>query len=43
VVQAPAGGDMTDHQDPAPVPAQRQVSEEAADAVDGLPPALPSG
>jgi hypothetical protein len=42
VVQAPPGGDVTDEQDPLPVPAQRQVGEEAADARCGLPPAFPA-
>ena len=42
VVQAPPGGDVADDQHPLPVPAQRQVTEEAADAPDGLPPALPA-
>ena len=43
VVQAPPGGDVPDDQDPPPVPAQRQVAEEAADAGYGLPPALAGG
>src|SRR5215469_10720958 len=42
MVQAPPGGDVADDQDPFLVPAQRQVTQEAADASDGLPPALPA-
>jgi len=42
MIQAPPGGDVADDQHPLPVPAQRQVTEEAADAPDGLPPALPA-
>ena len=33
---------MADDKDPLPVPAQRQVAEEAADARNGLPPAFPA-
>jgi len=33
---------MTDDQDPLSVPAQWHVTEEAADARDGLPPAFPA-
>jgi hypothetical protein len=41
MVQAPPGGDMTDDEDPPPVPAQGQVTQEPADARNGLPPAFP--
>jgi hypothetical protein len=42
VVQAPPGGDVADDQNPLPVPAQRQVGQEPANAGGGLPPAFPA-
>jgi hypothetical protein len=43
VVQAPSGGDVTDDEDPLPVPPQWQVGQEPADTGDGLPPAFAAG
>jgi hypothetical protein len=43
MVQAPPGDDVPDDQHPLPVPAQRQVAEEAADAPHGLAPASCTG
>src|SRR6266581_4936623 len=42
VVQAPPSGDMTDDEDPLPVPAQWQVIKEPVEAHNGLPPAFPA-
>ena len=43
VVETEPGGDVADDQHPRTVPAGEQVAEEAADAVDGLLPALAAG